>query len=289
LREVPDALRSVSRFIADVLPEFEVRLFAEEGTFARPFGRVGLASPTQYPVGSSRQAEHIQPMACHLYPTVAEDGPEDHMVRALQIEARLARAVRYSGGGRILVPSPMAMAAALTTGALAAGTYRYDLVAVGRRGSTASIANVSITLATPGGVTLNWPTLFGARRYQLWRNNRLVANVKQGTTSTTWTDVGTATPNPTAVLPIADTATVGAPLRIPLYDYDNVPLTRAASVRGFSDFLRVSDLAIGRQVEDEDERRITITVDLRVTWAHGGEPDPAGGTLLSIKQRPIPS
>lgn len=289
MREATDALRSVSRFIADVLPEFEVRLFAEEGTFRRPFGRVGLASPTQFPVGSSRQAEHIQPMACHLYPTVAEDGPEDHLMRALAIEARLARAVRYAGGGRILVPSPMVMTATPTTGALAAGTYRYDLVAMGRRGSTASVANVSITLAAPGGVTLDWPSLYGARRYQLWRNNRLVANVAQQAASSAWSDVGVVTPNPLAVLPIVDTATVGAPLRIPLYDYDNVPLTRAASVRGFSDFLRVSDLAIGRQVEDEDERRITITVDLRVTWAHGGEPDPAGATLLTIKPRPIAS
>lgn len=64
-----------------------------------------------------------------------------------------------------------------------------------------------------------------------------------------------------------------APHRIPLYDYDGVPLDGPDSVsyaRGPSDFLRVLTCPINRLTDPEDDRYWLVTVEPRVTWSRRG-------------------
>lgn len=57
------------------------------------------------------------------------------------------------------------------------------------------------------------------------------------------------------------------PLRVPLFDYDGVPLTAGVQDRrSASDFMRVEDFA-GRHLPDpQDSRRVAAVADVRVAW-----------------------
>jgi hypothetical protein len=59
------------------------------------------------------------------------------------------------------------------------------------------------------------------------------------------------------------------PLRIPLYNYDGVPVEgedSGSDDRWEHDFLRVTDLNIGHVHDPTDDRFIVVTADVRVTW-----------------------
>lgn len=62
----------------------------------------------------------------------------------------------------------------------------------------------------------------------------------------------------------------GRPMRIPLYDYAGVPTDMGSTARPGPDFLRITDLSMNQSADDDDTRRVTITVDLRVTWRRLG-------------------
>jgi hypothetical protein len=288
MREITDVLRSMQRFVAEVTPDFEVALLAEGGTFRRPFALVGLASPTQFPSGAKHTAEHIQPLALSFYmPVDVEQSAEWHLMQALGLEASFARAIRYTGGGRIAIPQDFAVSANPTDGAVPAGDHHYAVSGLARKGSTAALGLTTIRVPSGGsGVHLFWPPMMGARSYQVWRDDQLIANVMpSGDSFEDYVDAGSVTPNPTAAPPDVGTDIVGAPNRIPLWDYAGLPLTTTARMRGLSDFMRVTDLSIGRRVEEQDERKITVTVDIRVTWAHAAEWPNDDSTLMAIGAR----
>ncbi len=88
MRTPVDALRSVKKFTADALPEFEVRLAKEEGTFVRPFARVGFAGSIDLPKGQLEMVDYIVPMFVHCYPERAATG-EQAVVKSLELADRV--------------------------------------------------------------------------------------------------------------------------------------------------------------------------------------------------------
>lgn len=99
MRGTTDALRSLAKYVAeDVLDPvaWETRLAVEEGTFIRPFCRVGLAGPTQY-TGPRHHQDAIQPCALHLFPVAAPD-PEAALMAALAVEDMLYQGLAVGRG-----------------------------------------------------------------------------------------------------------------------------------------------------------------------------------------------
>jgi hypothetical protein len=90
MRTTLDALRSLTKYTGESILDavvWETRLAIEEGTFRRPFCRVGLAGPTQYS-GPSYHQDAIQPCTLHLFPT-PQPNPELALMAALAIEEGL--------------------------------------------------------------------------------------------------------------------------------------------------------------------------------------------------------
>lgn len=69
MRTPQDALRSLHKYVALVLdPDWEVRLWDEEGTFKRPFARVSKIGPTLPTPASALVVDVTQAMAVYLQP-----------------------------------------------------------------------------------------------------------------------------------------------------------------------------------------------------------------------------
>lgn len=71
----------------------------------------------------------------------------------------------------------------------------------------------------------------------------------------------------------------GRPRRVPLYDYEGVPIDEGTSLRRYPDFLRVLDASVDRAQAPEDEKKWTVTAELRLGWRRAGELP--SGTRLS--------
>lgn len=85
MRKEEDALRSVRKYIAEVLgDDWQVRMWEDEGTFAPPFARVAESGPALY---TSRRVltDIVMPIQVHCYPV-----PSDSVTGALSV----ARGVR---------------------------------------------------------------------------------------------------------------------------------------------------------------------------------------------------
>lgn len=83
-----------------------------------------------------------------------------------------------------------------------------------------------------------------------------------------------------------------APRRVPLYDYDGVPLDGPDSVsyaRAPHDYMHVPQCAINRVVDPEDDRYWLVTAEPRVTWRRRGRVPPDGPLVKSVKLTEIPS
>lgn len=75
----------------------------------------------------------------------------------------------------------------------------------------------------------------------------------------------------------------GRPRRVPLYDYEGVGITEGTVLRRYPDFLRVLDLSIDRAQSPEDEKKWTVTAEIRLGWRRAGEL--LGGTRLAQSVR----
>lgn len=63
----------------------------------------------------------------------------------------------------------------------------------------------------------------------------------------------------------------GRPFRVPLYDFDGVAIDEASSLRRYPDYLRILDLSIDRRQSPEDQKKWTVTAELRLGWRRSGE------------------
>jgi hypothetical protein len=100
MRTPTDALRSLAKYTAESVLDpvaWEVRLAVEEGTFRRPFCRVGLAGPTQVTAGAFHHHDLIQPCSLHAFPPEQPD-PEQALVAALAVEDMLYQGFLVGNG-----------------------------------------------------------------------------------------------------------------------------------------------------------------------------------------------
>lgn len=97
MRTPQDAVRSVKRYMAEALgPEWEVRLWTDEGSFAPPIARVAEASPTLY--ASRRVATDItKALQVHCYQAPA-DSVTKGTLAAREVEQRLVTAIEVGVG-----------------------------------------------------------------------------------------------------------------------------------------------------------------------------------------------
>lgn len=78
---------------------------------------------------------------------------------------------------------------------------------------------------------------------------------------------------------------LGRSCRIPLYDYDGVPVEgvgSASDVRFEHDYMRVTDFSVDRLHDPTDDRLIVVVADVRVTWRRATHADP-GNAVQSVK------
>lgn len=123
-RTTEDALRSVKKYVAEVLDElgapfltglddngneetstaWEVRLWDEGGTFHYPFARVSAVGPDTV-VGPALYADVTQAMTVHLYPYRAPDS-EQAILLALRLRHLIGDALKFGAarGRELLIP-----------------------------------------------------------------------------------------------------------------------------------------------------------------------------------------
>jgi hypothetical protein len=105
MRTAIDALRSLKRYTAEVLPdEWEVRLAEEQAAFERPFALVGPAGPELYR-GPAHTADVVFPCAINLYPEKGST-PEEALIWALETSEFIYQGFRMGVGygGPMRVP-----------------------------------------------------------------------------------------------------------------------------------------------------------------------------------------
>lgn len=72
MRTSEDALRSVKRYLALVLPpEWELRMWADEGSYEAPLARIAESGPTLY-TSHRVYTDIVQPVQVHFFLPVAE-------------------------------------------------------------------------------------------------------------------------------------------------------------------------------------------------------------------------
>lgn len=59
---------------------------------------------------------------------------------------------------------------------------------------------------------------------------------------------------------------LGRPRRVPLWDFDGVPVTETSSVRNASDYMRVVDCSTRELPDPQEPRRIAVIADVRLSW-----------------------
>lgn len=286
MRTLEDGLRSLKKYLSLLLDDdWEIRLAREEGTFRRPYAKVGLAGDTLYPTspgGPLHNPDIIQPFALSLYP-VAGVTPEAALFEAVAVEEAVTIGFLRGGGP---LPSPgLPVAAHADGGVLTGGTKRYVITAQDREGRN-TLASPAVQIeVVPGAqqsVALSWAAVGGASSYGVWRGGEGVEALLARTIAPAFTDTGALSVSATATLPVSNLTRVGAPRRVPLWDYDDVALDAVASERGVSDFMRVSDVSIGRSVDSDTDLEFVVSADLRLTWRRGGMADDPGALVASV-------
>lgn len=78
----------------------------------------------------------------------------------------------------------------------------------------------------------------------------------------------------------------GSPMRVPLYDYDGVPLSEPSLARFEHDYLRVSDLST-RHFADPDDRTLwSVVTDVRLSWRRTVLPVATGLPVTAVTIAP---
>lgn len=262
-----DATRSLKRYVANALgPEWEVRLNSEEGAFRRPFCRVDVAGGATFGGGmsSSLAQEVSMSFALILYPKESST-PDEALMKAMACEEQVWQMLNVGTG---YLSAPMNLTATKQSGGSLSGSQRYSVVAVNRYGKTnASAVSVS---SVNGKVVLAWTAMPEATSYQVFRGPEGSERWMADTLNATYTDDGTVTPVVTTQLPSANTARIGGPMRVPMYDYDNVSLTEGATdaTRPTGAFMRIVDPpTVNRLVDTHDDLMWVVTANIRMSWS----------------------
>lgn len=75
----------------------------------------------------------------------------------------------------------------------------------------------------------------------------------------------------------------GKAARVPLYDYDAVPVTDPSTSRNAPDYARILDLSVARVQAPTDELLFTVTVEVRLGWRRNADVPFTGRTATEIR------
>jgi len=75
----------------------------------------------------------------------------------------------------------------------------------------------------------------------------------------------------------------GKAARVPLYDYDSVPVTDGSTSRNRPDYARILDLSVGRPQSPSDELLFTVTAEVRLGWRRNADVPLTGRTANEIR------
>lgn len=86
----------------------------------------------------------------------------------------------------------------------------------------------------------------------------------------------------------------GGPRRVPLWDFEGVPLDRSALTTGkrkdgdfwHGDYIRLNDVSINRVRDPNDPRLYAVVADIRCGWRRRGRLPSEGETMRSVKVSP---
>lgn len=91
---------------------------------------------------------------------------------------------------------------------------------------------------------------------------------------------------------------LGRPMRVPLYDYDGIPLGAGSNIRHalvdpgsdgvngvHGDYMRVASFGTNLLPDPEDDRRIAVVADIRLSWGVPGRllSGPQAKSVLKVK------
>lgn len=290
MRSSVDALRSLKKFIAlalvdDVVPapdgdrSWEIRLAYEEGAFRRPFVRVGWATQATYE-GDKRiiKMTRTANVVCHLIESSSED---EATLEAGRVDELLARAFRIGAGAALAKPKGLDITG--VPGTLPAGSYSYVVAARSRLGVSPPSLPIDITLNATGGAVLTWDPVTAAQSYLIYRGavagseTILAASSIPCYRDQGHATLGTSLPSPTGH------GTISQPSRIPLWDWDGVPLDETSEGRETPDFLRVVDFQTDEVRDPRDERRRAVVADIRMSWLRAGAIPYAGQVAEELR------
>lgn len=285
MRTGVDALRSIHRYVWKMLEgdtsvyqdeerDWEIRLWGTEGEFRFPFARVAAITPVTY-TGPAVQRDAARTFAVHLYP-VPKDSPEASIMEVERIEEIVTVAFEtgftYDDSPLPLIELSGSIADA-GVGELN-GSYAWGVTALGRADVESEVMQLGGEAAVNRSVLITWDVVPGATGYNVYRKGGFGGwGLRATVIAPTFTDaldhagvIDYSTQPP-------DYRVTSAPHRIPLYDYDGVPLDGPDSVsyaRGTRDFLRVVSCPINRITDPEDDRYWLVTAEPRVTWRRTG-------------------
>ena len=273
MRTTLDAARSIKRYFALGLgDDWEVRLNVEEGAYRRPFCRIDLPGTTTLtPAALMTDVEMTAAMV--LYPEESTTASEA-LFKAMEVEEQVFQITNL--GVAKLPPVGTVSAIKQATGTLS-GDYRYVVCAKNRYGKTTASAPVEVT-GVNGRVKLTWDTYPEATSYQVFRGTPsttagrelfLLETDDEQTLDGVVFDDGSVDPTPNTRPPYTNSARLGGPMRIPLYDYDGVTANRGASDTGRKrgDYLRIIEPpSISRLSDDQDDLMWVVAANIRLSW-----------------------
>lgn len=282
MREPTDALRSLRKYVHMILgDEWRVALAYEEGVFKRPFARVGgLPDVT---ISGQRPDRYTLTESFNVLCHPKEAGTaQEAVLNAEALRSQLLHGFQRGAGAPLGPLTPPT--AELAAGDLAIDDYSYRITAKTR--STESIAGPAVEVIAGGGtgVALTWDPVPGAGVYRVYRGDpgaeRLLAEVD----GLAFLDDGSRNLG-SRVAPSVAVGTLGKPDRVPLWDWDGVPITQTSIDHELPEFMDVRSLSIGIAADPRDDARLAVAADIRMEWAAVGAVSSAANTLLGIRTR----
>lgn len=276
--DITDVLRSLKKYVSIILPDYEVRLTREEGAFRRPF--VGITTSGGFSMSGHQSADYaeiVQPFQLTFFPERGTSN-DDGLMKALALQQTLHDAFRYVGAGSLTPPTGVSVSYEPGDG-VAPGTYVYAVSLLSAwKGETLATEADGVTVTEASLVTVSWDAADNVRGFNVYRDGGLVHVA--GPDETEWVDRGAQATAGDA--PTQNTTRLGWPLRVPLWNFTDVPLTETSTVRSPLEHAKVTDFSTSHGQDDDDPWCFVVHADLRLVWRRASKEVSGGQVVESV-------
>lgn len=291
MRRPEDALRSMRYYTYLALEglfgdEWEVRFDRDPVNQKLPFARVTKIGPALY-AGSKHTQEAAQPMAVHVYTKPPDDATTAEM-QAMRIEEALYQAFLVGVGMLENPEEPPVVTNGPGSNLGMTAEYAYALMDRDGGRTKSSPWSAPVQVKQSGGLQVPIHVEAPARGagVRIYRklsvgDDGLVAVLGERE----WIDRGVAVPNTNEPESALNTTRLGAPRRIPLWSFEDEDPYSAISDddRALCDYMRVSDFSVDQVRDPDDDTRIMVTADIRVSWHRSGRLPSSGEALTDVR------